>query len=199
MTDLKTLRDISGLDNAPANLSDAALIMIDCQNTYRRGVMQLTSVEEAVKEAERLLGMARDLKSPIIHIRHDAGAGSPYDLNSNLGAISDEVAPREDEPVITKNFPNAFVQTALEEQLKALGIQKLILAGFMTHMCVNSTARGAFNLGYTPTIVAKATATRPLPGPAGESVSAEAVQVAALAAVKDLFAVVVNSADDIRR
>jgi nicotinamidase-related amidase len=199
MTDLKTLRDIAGLDSEPATLSDAALVMIDCQNTYRRGVMQLTGVEAAIVEAQRLLEMARDLKSPIIHIRHDAGPGSPYDVSSDIGAISDEVTPRGSEPVITKNFPNAFVQTALNEQLKAMGIQKVILAGFMTHMCVNSTARGAFNLGYAPTIVAKATATRPLPGPTGESISAQAVQVAALAGVQDLFAVVVSSADDVQR
>ena len=60
----------------------------------------------------------------------------------------------------------------------------------MTHMCVNSTARGAFNLGYTPTVVAAATATRPLPV-TGEVVSAAALQIASLAALADMFAVVV--------
>jgi Amidases related to nicotinamidase len=61
----------------------------------------------------------------------------------------------------------------------------------MTHMCVNSTARGAFNLGYSPTVVAAATATRALPGPDGSAVDAAALQTASLAAVADLFAVVV--------
>lgn len=199
MTELKTLRDVVGLGNEPAGLSDAALIMIDCQNTYREGVLRLTGVEAAIIEAQRLLSMARDMKAPIFHIQHDAGAGSPYDPGTDLGAISAEVAPRAGEPVIVKNYPNAFVQTELEARLKALGIQKVILAGFMTHMCVNSTARGAFNLGYAPTIVARATATRPLPGPAGEPISARAMQVASLAAIKDLFAVVVDSADDLHR
>jgi nicotinamidase-related amidase len=59
---------------------------------------------------------------------------------------------------------------------------------------VNSTARGAFNLGYAPTVVAAATATRALPGPGADPVSAAAMQVASLAAVADLFAVVVSDA-----
>ena len=64
----------------------------------------------------------------------------------------------------------------------------------MTHMCVNSTARGAFNLGYAPTVVAAATATRALPGLGDVPVSAAAMQAASLAAMADLFAVVVPSA-----
>lgn len=61
----------------------------------------------------------------------------------------------------------------------------------MTHMCINSTARGGFSLGYAPTVVASATATRPLPGVGGETVAAAALQSASLAALSDLFAVVV--------
>ncbi len=72
MTDLKTLRDVSGMDNTPAGLGDAALIMIDCQNTYRKGVMQLTGVEPALVEARRVLERAREAGTPIIHIMHDA-------------------------------------------------------------------------------------------------------------------------------
>jgi len=73
----------------------------------------------------------------------------------------------------------------------------------MTHMCVNSTAGGAFNLGYRPTVVASATATRNLPGTDGVAVPAQAVQAvqavqaASLAAISDLFGVVARKPDDI--
>ena len=67
----------------------------------------------------------------------------------------------------------------------------------MTHMCVSSTARDAFNLGYRPTIVASATATRGLPGPGGLPVPAATLQSASLAGIADLFALVVAKADDI--
>ena len=108
--------------------------------------------------------------------------------------IADIVAPQAGETVITKHYPNSFVQTPLDEELKKLGVKQLVLAGFMTHMCVNSTARGAFNLGYAPTVVAAATATRTLAGPDSAPVPAAVMQSASLAAMSDLFAVVVPDA-----
>lgn len=193
----QTLRYIVGLGHQPAKLSDSALIMIDCQNTYRTGVMQLTGVEKAIVEAKALLERARALNIPIIHIQHDGGQGSPYDLTTDIGQISNEVAPKDGEFVITKNFPNAFVQTELDERLKSLNIENIVLAGFMTHMCVNSTAHGGFNLGYKPTVVASATATRPLEAANGRVISAEQVQDGAIASTRDLYAAVVDSVADL--
>ena len=188
----QTLREVTGMGFDYAGLKNSALIMVDCQNTYRRGVMQLTNVESAIIEAQKLLQMARDLKVPIIHIQHDAGVGTPYDVTAEIGQISAEVAPKNGENVITKNYPNAFIATPLEAQLKALGIESLVLAGFMTHMCINSTARGAFNLGFKPTVIASACATRSLVGANGKTVDAQTMHDSALATVRDLFAVVVD-------
>ncbi|HQN64289.1 MAG TPA: cysteine hydrolase family protein [Methylophilus sp.] len=188
----QTLREITGMGYAYASLADSALVMVDCQNTYRRGVMQLTNVEPAIKEAQRLLHMARDLKIPVFHIQHDAGEGTPYDIRSEIGQISPEVVPASGEALITKNYPNAFISTSLEAQLKAQGVENIVLAGFMTHMCINSTARGAFNLGFKATVVASACATRSLAGPGGKIIEAQVMHDAALAAIRDLFAVVVD-------
>ena len=171
--------------------------MIDCQNTYRQGVMQLEGVEAALAEAARLLARARAAGIPVFHIMHDAGEGSPYDVHAEIGQISEQVAPVPGEPVIVKNYPDSFVGTDLDARLREAPGRELILAGFMTHMCVNSTARGAFNLGYHPTVVASATATRQLPGPDGVPVPAAALQAASLAAIGDLFGVVVSKPDDI--
>jgi nicotinamidase-related amidase len=192
-----TLRDLMGLGDEPAPLGQSTLIMIDCQNTYRRGVMQLEGVEAALAEATQLLTRARAAGIPVFHIMHDAGEGSPYDVHAEIGQISEQVAPAPGEPVIVKNYPNAFVGTDLEAQLRGAAGSELILAGFMTHMCVNSTARGAFNLGFHPTVVASATATRELPGTNGVAVPAQAVQAASLAAISDLFGVVAGSVSDI--
>ena len=96
------LRDLVGLGQTAPVLSDSALIMIDFQNTYRKGVMQLTGVEEAIKEAQKLLKIARDIKIPIIHIQHDAGPGTPYDVKAEIGTISDEVTPVAGESLITR-------------------------------------------------------------------------------------------------
>jgi len=171
--------------------------MIDCQNTYTRGVMELDGVSAALDEAAALLDRARTAGIPIIHIQHSDGPGSLYDIDGESGAIVSQVAPRDGEVVVVKQYPNSFVQTDLDERLKTMGATNLVLAGFMTHMCVNSTARGAFNLGYAPTVVAAATATRALPGVTGEPVPAEVMQTASLAAMADLFAVVVPGASAI--
>ncbi|HRI51578.1 MAG TPA: isochorismatase family protein [Pseudomonadota bacterium] len=197
MSELKTLREVAGLGQEPGALRQSALVMIDCQNTYRTGVMQLAGVEPALDEAARLLARARALAIPIIHIQHDAGPGSPYDVRAEIGAIADKVEPRGGEPVIVKNFPNSFVQTDLHERLQKLGVSSVVLAGFMTHICVNSTARGAFNLGYRPTVVAAATATRALPTARGGVVSAAALQEASLATIGDLFGVIVAGVDEL--
>ncbi|MCJ2071021.1 cysteine hydrolase [Methylobacterium sp. J-030] len=197
MSELATLRGLSGLSPEPAALKGSALVLIDLQQTYRAGIMRLEGVEPAIREAADLLERARQAGIPVFHIRHDAGAGSPYDLTAPIGQISPEVAPQADEPVITKSYPSAFVGTDLQAQLEAAGVKDVVLAGFMTHMCVNSTARSAFNLGFRPTVVAAATATRDLPGPDGSKVPAAQLQAASLAALGDLFAVVARRQADI--
>lgn len=198
MTNPTTLRDLVGLSDTASPISESALIIIDAQNTYREGIMELDGVEPALKECKTLLDRFRAAGRPVFHIQHDAGAGSPYDLNERVGKIADIVAPNEGEPVITKQFPNSFVQTDLEDQLKKAGIKNLILTGFMSHMCVNSTARGAFSLGYNATVVASATATRALPSKAtGKTVPSDQMQEAALASLSDLPSAVVPAVADV--
>ncbi|MEN4399767.1 cysteine hydrolase family protein [Mycolicibacterium senegalense] len=189
-----TLRELASLPAAPARLADSTLVLIDCQNTYTQGIMELEGVQAALEQTAELLDRARSAGIPVIHIQHSDGPGSPYDIEGESGAIVASVAPREGEPVVVKQFPNSFVQTDLDDRLKGLGASNLVLAGFMTHMCVNSTARGAFNLGYAPTVVAAATATRTLAGPDSTPVPAAVMQSASLAAMSDLFAVVVPDA-----
>lgn len=197
-----TLRDVIGLDNQPPRLSASALILIDFQNTYRTGVMALEGAETALAAGARLLERARAAGTPVVHILNDGGENTPYDIRAHIGAISDEVAPVDGEAVVVKQFPNSFHATDLEKTLSDLGIapgtgKDLVLAGFMTHMCVNYTAQGAFNLGYRPTVVAEATATRSLTAPDGTVLPAAALQTAALTAITDLFGTVVPTVDAI--
>ncbi|MFD7962878.1 isochorismatase family protein [Streptomyces zaomyceticus] len=196
MTASTTLRDVIGLPQELPRLSDSALIMIDFQNTYRTGVMRLDGAEEALAAGARLLAAARAAGIPVVHVVNDGGEGTPYDIRAEIGAISDEVAPVEGEKVVVKQFPDAFHATGLEETLKSLGVTgDLVVAGFMTHMCVLFTAQGAFNRGYRPTVVAEATATRPLRAPDGTVLPSEALQAASLTTVADLFGTVARTVD----
>ncbi|WP_328942130.1 isochorismatase family protein [Streptomyces sp. NBC_00250] len=198
MTASTTLRDVIGLPQELPRLSESALIMIDFQNTYRTGVMRLDGADKAVAAGARLLAAARAAGAPVVHVVNDGGEGTPYDIRAEIGAISDEVAPIEGEKVVVKQFPNAFHATDLEEALKDLGVSgDLVIAGFMTHMCVLFTAQGAFNLGYRPTVVAEATATRPLESPEGTVLPSEALQTASLTTVSDLFGTVARTVDEL--
>ena len=197
MSASKTLRDITGMGNTPTTIGKSALVLIDCQNTYREGVMQLEGVEPALVRCQKLLARYRDAGRPVIHIQHDAGTGSPYDVNDRIGAIADIVKPRDGEPIVVKTYPSSFEKTNLDDLLKGFGVEDVALVGFMTHVCVNSTARAAFNHGYRATVVGNATATRSLPSPTGGVTSAKDLHEASLTALNDIFAVVVPSADDI--
>lgn len=198
MSEITTIRDIAGLGNTSSAISDSALIIVDAQNTYTQGVMKLDGVDVAMQECKKLLERFRRAGQPVFHIRHDAGPGSPFDVNEHIGQIADEVAPIDGEPVITKAYPNSFAQTELDELIKPTGIKNLIITGFMSHMCINSTARGAFTLGYNPTVVASATATRALPSKVtGKTLPSEQVQEVALAALSDLPSAVVASGENV--
>jgi nicotinamidase-related amidase len=193
-----TLRELIGMSPNPAPISDSALVLIDCQQTYREGIMQLEGVEPALQEAATLLRRFREAGRPVIHIMHDAGPGTPYDVSAPIGRIAESVTPIEGETVIVKNYPSAFEQTELDAELKKLGVKNVTYAGFMTHMCVNSTTRASFNRGYNNTVVASATATRSIPNPAtGKDVSAAELQDASLSALGDMFAVVVPRVGDL--
>ncbi|MFJ6719609.1 MULTISPECIES: isochorismatase family protein [unclassified Streptomyces] len=198
MTASTSLRGLTGLDDGLPRLADTTLVMIDFQNTYRTGVMALEGAEQALAAGARLLGAARAAGIPVVHVVNDGGEGSPYDIRAEIGAISDEVAPIEGEPVVVKRVPNAFHETGLDKTLREVGAGKeLVLAGFMTHMCVTFTAEGAFHRGYRPTVVAEATATRALTGPDGSVVPAAALRTAALTTIGDLFGVVAPTVADL--
>lgn len=191
MADAFTLRALMGKPVTPTRLSESVLILIDAQNAYRHGSLTLSGIEPALASCARLLARARALGAPVIHIQHDAGPGTPFDPLSESGAFIDVVAPRPGEAVVVKHFPNAFVGTDLEARLQALGARNLVIAGFMTHNCVNSTARGAYNLGYRFTVPGNATATRALPAIGGGELDAATLQAALLVSLTDVFGVVV--------
>ncbi|GGT01598.1 isochorismatase family protein [Streptomyces cinerochromogenes] len=191
-----TLRALNGLDQTPASLADSTLILVDYQNTYTRGVMELEGWEAALDAAAELLARARAAGARVVHIVNDGGEGTPYDIRAEIGRIHPRVAPAEGEPVVVKTVPDAFRGTDLADHVDAAGHKDVVIAGFMTHMCVLFTAQGAFLRGNRPTVVAAASATRPLRTPLGE-VPAAQLHHSALAIVEDLYGVVVPSASSL--
>ncbi|MFD9028420.1 cysteine hydrolase family protein [Streptomyces parvulus] len=191
-----TLRQLNGFDDTPAKLAGSTLVLIDYQNTYTTGVMELDGWQDALEAGARLLARARREGAKVVHVVNDGGEGTPYDIRAEIGAIHPSVAPLDGEPVVVKKAPDAFVGTDLDRHVDAAGNDDLVIAGFMTHMCVAFTAQGAFLRGNRPTVVADACATRALPVAATE-VDARQVHQGALATIADLYGVVVPTQESL--
>ncbi|MFK0135202.1 isochorismatase family protein [Streptomyces rubiginosohelvolus] len=183
-----TLRELNGFDATPATLTSSTLILVDFQNTYTRGVMELDGWQPSLEAAADLLARAREAGTKVVHVINDGGEGTPYDIRAEIGQIHPAVAPAAGEPVVVKQAPNAFHGTDLGEHVPEG--QDVIIAGWMTHMCVAFTAQGAFLRGNRPTVVADACATRSLPV-LGSDLNAAQVHDGALATIGDLYGVVV--------
>ncbi|MET4294508.1 nicotinamidase-related amidase [Bradyrhizobium sp. LB8.2] len=190
MTAPKTLLELSGADLNPPKLAESCLVLIDIQNEYRAGPLALPDAEPAIALAAKLLARARNSGAAIFHIAHKGRAGSLFDRAADRGAIVTELAPLAGELVIEKELPNAFAGTNLKAQLAASGRKNIVLAGFMTHMCVSSTARAALDLGFRTTIDADSCATRDLPDGRGGTLAARTIHEVALAELSDRFAII---------
>jgi nicotinamidase-related amidase len=190
----KTLLQMAGAPLDPSPLSESTLVIIDAQNEYRSGALPLTGVDAALGEIEALLKRARAAGAPVIHVQHKGKPGGAFDLDDERGRIVRELAPACAEPVVQKPLPNAFADTDLADKLEDAGRKQLIVAGFMTHMCVSSTARAALDHGYRVTVPAAACATRDLPAPDGGVMTATDLHRAALTALADRFAIIAKDA-----
>lgn len=199
----KTLLQIAGANLEPSSLKESAVILIDMQNEYLpTGNVPLHGVQEALDQGEALLKRAREQQTPVIHVVHHGGPNF-YDPQGTGGQLCDQVKPIEGEPVVAKKHVNAFVDTDMLKLIEATGRKKLIVAGFMTHMCVSTFVRAAVEqYKYPCTVVAAATAARALPvvGSDGKPTTVPAQQVhdSNLAALNDFFASVVPGVNDIK-
>jgi nicotinamidase-related amidase len=168
------------------------VVVIDAQHEYVDGALPLPGVESALQEIGRLLARARRVMTPVIHIVHLGQADGLFAPGSDGAEVASPATPAPSEPVLSKRLPNAFGSTDLADRVHALKKPGIILVGFMTHMCVEATARAAIDLGLRATVIADATATRDLPDPlTGGIIPAAEVQRNALAALSDRFATIV--------
>jgi len=171
------------------------LMLIDLQNDYfKGGRMELVDMEKAAANSKLLLEKFRKLNWSIIHIQHiSARPGATFFLPETDGAaIHEMVAPRANEPVVVKNFPNSFRETELTEILKKAQTGNLIICGAMSHMCVDATTRAAFDLGFNCTVAEDACATRSLSFK-GKTINASDVHASFMAALSVPYAKIVTT------
>ena len=190
-----TLRSAAGLTDSAPDFEHSVVIVIDAQDEYTTdGKLPLPGVDDAIGRIDKIIRRARATATPVIHVAHQGRAGGLFDPEHG-GRIIAEVSPADGEVIVTKTLPNAFAGTDLQLKVEQTGRTNLVLVGFMTHMCVSSTARAALDLGLESTVISDACATRSLPSADGQlDIPADTVHAASLAALADRFCVVTDTA-----
>jgi nicotinamidase-related amidase len=175
-----------------------ALLVIDAQQEYFAplGKLVLPDGPPAVARIHDLLGWARTHGVPVVHVVHESRRPNPatFAPGSPTLEIHPAARPVEGEPVITKHLPGSFTNTGLEAYLRQHGIEQVIVTGFMTQMCCDTTARQAAHRGFKVLMPADAMAALPLTAPDGTPIPHEQVHRTHLASLHGFLATVTTSA-----
>ncbi|MEM8646092.1 MAG: cysteine hydrolase family protein [Pseudomonadota bacterium] len=165
----------------PQFSSDTALLLIDVQQgvnvlTHWGGPTGRRNNLDAEPNMVKLLGAWRRSKLPVAYTQHDSReAASPLKLSEPGGAWIDELTPEPSELVVCKDVNSGFIGTNLEIELRRRGVKRLVVTGFFTNMCVETTVRMAGNMGFDTYLVHDACATTNRVGPDGSDREPELV------------------------
>jgi nicotinamidase-related amidase len=153
-----------------------ALLIVDIQNFYFPGDGPgLVNAEQASLNAKEILQAFREKNQLVIHIRHKS---------EKRGEIHKNVEPIKNEKVITKEEVNSFLKTDLLEYLKSNKINRLVIIGMQTQLCLEAAVRAGYDLGFECIVVHDACATRDVKF--GDKITkAEDVQTSVLATIND--------------
>jgi nicotinamidase-related amidase len=181
---LAVVAGVAGARKEQKPAGQTALLIIDVQQFYfPGGLMPLEGPEAASRNCARLIEKFRSAGQTVIHVGHNA---------SKEKSFHPDVAPLENEKVFYKDDVSAFNGTGLLAYLRERGIERLVVCGMMTHMCVEGTVRAAHDLGFQCVLVGDACATRDLEF-GGRTVSAADVQTSTLATLDRAYATVVDT------
>lgn len=183
----------------------SALVVVDMQRGFDDPVWGATTNLDCEANVVALLEAWNSAGEPVVVVRHDSEApDSPLHPDAAGNALVASVAAARADVLITKNVNSAFYgQPDLHGWLRERGIEKLVICGIQTNMCVETSARMAGNLGYEVTVALDATRTFDLsteiPGLATVTRSAdELMATTALVLQAGGFAQISTTADVVR-
>ncbi|KAH6646228.1 isochorismatase [Truncatella angustata] len=189
MASATSFREIIGATPSTASTSDSTLIIIDAQNEYAEGKLKVDHVDSSRKVIAELLKKYRESKGSIVHVLHATPEGAPvFTPNTKLAEEFDELKPKDGEKVVHKKYAGSFAETDLQAHLEKVGSKKVVLTGYMAHVCVSTTARQAAQRGYDVLIAEDAVGDRDIPG-----VTAEQLTKVALSEIGDAFGTIIQS------
>jgi nicotinamidase-related amidase len=178
-------------------MEKTALLVIDAQQEYFApiGKLVLPDAPRAIERIAALLAWARARGVPVVHVVHESRRPNPTTFVPGSPALDIHPAARPvpGEPIVTKHLPGSFTQTGLEEHLRRHGIEQVIVSGFMTQMCCDTTAREAAHRGFKVVMAADAMAAMPVTGPDGGLIPADQVHRTHLGSLNGFLATVTTS------
>ena len=124
---------------------ETALVVIDAQIGV---VGEAYHHDEVLDNINLLLDRARTSGTPVIYVQHNGPKGDELEPGAPKWPLHPAIAPRDGEPVVQKESPDAFHETRLQAELEARGIKHLVITGGQTQICVDTTVRRAVAQGY---------------------------------------------------
>jgi nicotinamidase-related amidase len=180
----------------PYTAPDCVLLVINAQAALLEPALGRRSNVEAEQNISKLLARWRELRRPVIHVRHASDdTGSRFFPGSSGWQFIPLLAPSTGESIVSKKKASAFVGTQLAADLQKRNTETLIITGFTANECIDATAKQASDLGFTAYVVADATATFDLSGPDGQVHKAERVHQLVLASLHGFFATVIETSE----
>lgn len=174
-----------------------ALLVVDVQGEYDGGALPIAwpPLSTSLPNIRRAIDAASAREIPLVVVQQTAPAGAPAFATGSRGwQLLPGMAGVTADLSIEKALPSAFAGTPLQEWLQAAGVDTLTLVGFLTHNCIDSTARDALHRGYRVEVLSDATGTIALRNPAGAG-SAEEVHRHTLLVLQSRFAAVLETAE----
>ena len=141
-----------------------AVIVVDVLNDFVEGLVGSPHAITVIEPCQKLIAAARGLNVPVIytndaHVEEDdeLAIWGPHAMKGSQGAqIYDAVAPQGGDIVIEKHNYSGFFKTELDDTLKELGVDSLVVVGLYSNICCRLTCIDAFQHGYKVTIAREA-------------------------------------------
>lgn len=171
-----------------------ALLVIDVQNEYFTGALPISHPHGHLETILKAMDGAAKSNVPVVVLRHHVPTEDPPFFRKGTAAwhLHKDVAERPHQVLIDKTMPGSFTGTELERWLRVRGLKTVTIAGYMTHMCCDTTARQAMHRGLNVEFLSDATGTLELDNEAG-SVTGEELHRATLCAQQMLISEVVST------